>query len=223
MGLKPEDVRAILDEHDVYWGDRRHELMRYKSVYEMDFWENEGQDQETQIRIQTNDGYGYIESFQASLFAKNPAVVLKMGVRGKGDIEKAQSIINHFLVKSRNEIENASRMALIYPNAFLKMTVTDRESVYERVLPVGVPPWQIIVDRDSARWDTQRYVGHIYWMTVPEAKKRFGGKFDDIASEMTHFFDDLLPEEDTPGDHQNPHIPPTHRCSSTSRSLSSTT
>ena len=209
MSLKPEDVRAILDEHEVYWGDRRNELMRYKSVYEMDFWENEGEDQESQIRIQTNDGYGYIESFQASLFAKNPAVVLKMGVRGRGDIEKAQAIINHFLVKSRNEIENASRMALIYPNAFLKMTVTERESVYERVLPVGVPPWQVIVDRDSARWDTQRFVGHVYWMTVPEAKKRFGGKFDDIASEMTHFFDDLLPEEDTPGDHQNPHIPPT--------------
>ena len=209
MSLKPEDVQAILDEHEVYWGDRRHELMRYKSVYEMDFWENEGEDQESQIRIQTNDGYGYIESFQASLFAKNPAVVLKMGVRGKGDIEKAQAIINHFLVKSRNEIENASRMALIYPNAFLKMTVTERESVYERVLPVGVPPWQVIVDRDSARLDTQRFVGHVYWMTVPEAKKRFGGKFDDIASEMTHFFDDLLPEQDTPGDHQNPNIPPT--------------
>ena len=23
MSLKPEDVRAILDEHEVYWGDRR--------------------------------------------------------------------------------------------------------------------------------------------------------------------------------------------------------
>ncbi len=208
MSLKPQDIQAILDDHDAYWGDRRDELMRYKAVYEMDFWENEAGDNLSQIRIQTNDGYGYIESFQASLFAKNPAVVLKMGVRGKGDVEKAQSIINHFLVKSRNEIENASRMALIYPNSFLKMTVTERESVYERVLPVGVPPWQIIVDRDSSRWDTQRFVGHIYWMTVPEAKKRFGGKFDDIASNMTHFFDDLTPDEDSAGNHHEPHISP---------------
>lgn len=208
MSLKPQDIQAILDDHDAYWGDRRDELMRYKAVYEMDFWENEAGDNLSQIRIQTNDGYGYIESFQASLFAKNPAVVLKMGVRGKGDVEKAQSIINHFLVKSRNEIENASRMALIYPNSFLKMTVTERESVYERVLPVGVPPWQIIVDRDSSRWDTQRFVGHIYWMTVPEAKKRFGGKFDDIASDMTHFFDDLTPDEDSAGNHHEPHISP---------------
>jgi hypothetical protein len=194
--MKPNDLQAILEEHDAYWEHRRDELLRYKSVYEMDFWENEAQDQETQIRIQTNDGYGYIESFQASLFAKNPAVVVKKGVRGKGDIEKSQAIINSFLLKSRNEIENASRMALIYPNSFLKLTITDRESVYDRVLPVAVPPWQIIVDRDAARWDTQRFVGHCYYMTVPDAKKRFGNKFQDIGSVMHHFFDDYSPQED---------------------------
>ena len=194
--MKPNDLKAILAEHDGYWEGRRDELLRYKAVYEMDFWEHQSQSQESQIRIQTNDGYGYIESFQASLFAKNPAVVVKMGVRGKGNVEKTQAIINHFLLKSRNEIENASRMALIYPNSFLKLTVTEKESVYDRVLPVAVPPWQVIVDRDSARWDTQRFVGHIYWMTVPDAKKRFGGKFDDIADVMHHFFDDLAPDED---------------------------
>jgi hypothetical protein len=194
--MKPKDLQAILEEHDSYWEHRRDELLRYKSVYEMDFWENEAQDQETQIRIQTNDGYGYIESFQASLFAKNPAVVVKKGVRGKGDVEKSQAIINSFLLKSRNEIENASRMALIYPNSFLKLTITDRESVYDRVLPVAVPPWQIIVDRDAARWDTQRFVGHCYYMTVPDAKKRFGNKFQDIGSVMHHFFDDYSPQED---------------------------
>mgnify|MGYP003137325256 CR=1 FL=1 len=191
MSLKPEDLREILDTHEKFWGDRRDEMLRYKSVYEMDFWDEADQQLqlETQIRIQTNDGYGYIESFQASLFAKNPAVVVKSGVLGKGDTKKSQNIINHFLLNSRNEIENASRMALIYPMSFLKLTVTERENIYERVLPVAVPPWQIIVDRDAARWDTQRFVGHVYWMTVPEAKKRFGGKFDDIGSEIVGFFE----------------------------------
>ena len=208
MSLKPQDVQAILDDHNAYWGNLRDELMRFKAVYEMDFWDHESANGVSQIRIQTNDGYGYIESFQASLFAKNPAVVLKTGVRGRGDLPKAQAVINHFLIKSRNEIENASRMALIYPNSFLKMTVTDRESVYDRVLPVGVPPWQVIVDRDSSRWDTQRFVGHIYWMTVPDAKKKFGGKFDDIASNMTHFFDEMTPDEDSSGNLHDPHISP---------------
>ena len=189
--MKPEDLRVILDAHDNYWGDRRDEMLRYKSVYEMDFWDEADQELQvdTQIRIQTNDGYGYIESFQASLFAKNPAVSVNSGILGKGNADKSQSIINHFLLSSRNEIENASRMALIYPMSFLKLTVTERENIYERVLPVAVPPWQIIVDRDAARWDTQRFVGHCYYMTVQEAKKRFGVKFDDIGGELIGYFD----------------------------------
>ena len=31
--MKPEDLRVILDAHDNYWGDRREEMLRYKSVY----------------------------------------------------------------------------------------------------------------------------------------------------------------------------------------------
>ena len=80
-------------------------------------------------------------------------------------------------------------MALIYPMSFLKLTITDRENLYERVLPVAVPPWQVIVDRDANRWDRQRFVGHIYWMTVPDAKEKFGGKFDDIGAEIVGFFE----------------------------------
>jgi hypothetical protein len=198
MGMKPADLQTILDTHDKYWGDKRHQMLRYKSVYEMDFWDDIDLDAETQIRIQTNDGYGYIESFQASLFAKNPAVAVKSGVLGKGDPQKSQNIINHFLLTSRNEIENASRMALIYPMSFLKLTITERENLYERVLPVAVPPWQVIVDRDASRWDTQRFVGHIYWMTVPEAKKKFGGKFDDIGAEIVGYFDQTA-KDDTGG------------------------
>jgi len=206
--MKPEDLRVILDTHDKYWGDKRDELIRYKSVYEMDFWDTEKDSALNQIRIQTNDGYGYIESFQASLFAKNPSVVIKMGVKGKGDVEKSQAIINGFLHKSRNEIENSSRMALIYPMSFLKMTITDRESVYDRVLPVAVPPWQIIVDRNATRWDTQRFIGHIYWMTVAEAKKKFGGKFDDIGADMVTFFEEGIKDATGGAQPKNPQQSP---------------
>tara|TARA_R110002051_G_scaffold152207_1_gene224831 strand:- start:2048 stop:3709 length:1662 start_codon:yes stop_codon:yes gene_type:complete len=188
--MKPRDLQVILDAHELYWGNKRDALVRYKAVYEMDFWDTEKDAGLSQIRIQTSDGYGYIESFQASLFAKNPAVAVKNGVLGKGDAKKSQSIINHFLLNSRNEIENASRMALIYPMSFLKLTVTDRENLYERVLPVAVPPWQVIVDRDATRWDTQRFVGHVYYMTVAEAKDKFGGKFDDIGGELVSFFEE---------------------------------
>ena len=189
--MTPADLQRILEDHETYWGDRRQELLRYKAAYEMDFWdESPLNGDSTQIRIQTNDGYGYIESFQASLFAKNPAVVVKLGVMGKGDKKKSEEIINAFLLQSRSEIENASRMALIYPNSFLKLTPTKRDSIYERVVPVAVPPWQIIVDTDASRWDLQRYVGHVYWMTVPEAEDKFGGNFAEIGERMKDFFDE---------------------------------
>ena len=136
--MKPEDLKQILDTHDQHWEDQRGELLRYKAVYETNFWDEESADK-TQIRIQTNDGYGYIEGYQASLFAKNPSVVLKPGVKAKGDSRKAEQVINHFLNKSRKQIEAASRMALIYPNSFIKLVPSESEDVYDKVIPCAVP------------------------------------------------------------------------------------
>lgn len=84
--MKPEDLKYILDQHDEYWEGQRKELLRFKAVYEMNFWEEETDDN-TQMRIQTNDGYGYIEGYQASLFAKNPAIIMKHGVSAKGNVK----------------------------------------------------------------------------------------------------------------------------------------
>jgi hypothetical protein len=193
--MKPKDLQIIVDDHERFWENQRQNLVRYKSVYEMDFWEGEKNDS-TQIRVQTNDGYGYIEGYQASLFAKNPSVVIKPGVRGMGHPKKAQGIANSFLQKSRTEIENASRMALIYPNAFVKMVPEDRDDVYERVTPVAVPPWEIIVDRDATRWDQQRYVGSMYWLPVSKAKERFGRSFSKEGVPQKGYFDEETPVDD---------------------------
>ena len=188
--MKPEDLKQIIDAHDQHWEDQRQELLRYKAVYETNFWDEESADK-TQIRIQTNDGYGYIEGYQASLFAKNPSVVLKPGVKAKGDSRKAEQVINHFLNKSRREIESASRMALIYPNSFVKLVPSESDDVYDKVIPCAVPPWEIIVDRDAVRWDLQRFVGHIYWMNVPKARERFGqgNRLSELGGDIEDYFD----------------------------------
>lgn len=201
--MKPEDLRYILDQHDEYWEDQRKELIRFKAVYEMNFWEEESADK-TQIRVQTNDGYGYIEGYQASLFAKNPAVIVKTGVAGRGDSKKAENVANHFLVYARKEIEAASRMALIYPNSFIKLVPREAEEMYDKVIPCAVPPWEIIVDRDAVRWDLQRYVGHIYWLSLPKAAERFKNRksFADVAGEMEGYFDE---DKDSQENHEHEH------------------
>jgi hypothetical protein len=187
--MKPKELKAILTAHENYWEDQKKQLLRYKAVYEMDFWDEELVF-DNQIRIQTNDGYGYVESFQASLFAKNPAVALKSGVQGKGNPEKSTKIVNNFLFQARTEMENSSRMAIIYPMSFIKLVPTDNEDLFDKILPVAVSPWEIIVDRDASRWDQQRFVGHIYWETVEEAQKRFKTSFKSLGEPIKHFFDD---------------------------------
>lgn len=202
--MKPEDLKYILDQHDEYWEGQRKELLRFKAVYEMNFWEEETDDN-TQMRIQTNDGYGYIEGYQASLFAKNPAIIMKHGVSAKGNVKKAENVANHFLSYARKEIESASRMALIYPNSFIKLVPQDSKEIYEKIIPCAVPPWEIIVDRDAVRWELQRYVGHIYWLNLPKAIERFQSKqsFEEVAGQMENYFDESkVSQENHEKDHK---------------------
>ena len=179
--MKANKIAEIYSAHKEYWEHHRQELQRYKSAYECEFWDNRGANfllhGEQMLNIQTSDAYGYIESFIASLFAKNPSVVLKKGLRNQGNHEKAQAIANDFLIRARQEIENAARMSLIYPMAFFKLVPNDDEGeLYDKIYPIAVPCWDIIVDRNASRWDKSKFVGHRYFLTVDEARAKFGNK-----------------------------------------------
>jgi len=190
--MKDYDIEYLLDTHNEFWDKQRSELERYKNVYECRFWEDSPYSQmyggnNTQMAIQTSEGYGYIESFIASLFAKNPAVVLKKGLKNKGDSFKSQEVANNFLLKCRQEIENAARLALIYPMAFMKLVPQPDGDIYNRVVPVSVSPWDVILDRDAPRFDKQRFIGHKYQMPMDEAKIKFGAK-KFIAENKDYYF-----------------------------------
>lgn len=173
-----ERIKNIIGLHDNYWEAQRDDLRRWKSVYECNFWEKDQNELngQTMITIETAEGYTYVESFQASLFAKNPAVVIQEGMKKEGDAEKSEIVVNDFLLKTRKEVENCSRLALIYPNAFVKFVPTGSEDIFDMVTSVPVVPWEIIVDKDAPRWSEQNYVGHSYWITVEKATELFGAK-----------------------------------------------
>ena len=185
--IKPRHVRHICEAHDNYWEDKRHEMYRYKSVYETDFWDKERMDYDSSILIQTSDGYGYIEGYIASLFSRNPGVVVKSGPRGLGDPKKAQALANNFLVKYRSCLEDVSRLALIYPMAFIKMYPKNHPDVYQRIGMTSVVPWQIILDRDAKHYEDQRFIGHKYYLTLPEAIQNFGNKQYEPIKKMDYF------------------------------------
>ncbi len=186
-------LAGVVAAHKRYWDDERRDMYKYKRAYECKFWDN--MNDPSQIAVQTSDAYGYIESYISSLFTKNPGVVVKNGLKGTGDTKKAQALANDFLARQRTPIEDASRLALIYPNAFVKMFPKEDPNLYNRVDLTPVSPWNVIVDRDALRWEDSRYVGHVYYMSLPQAVARFGNKkFNGVEYEQ--YFSNYLDLEE---------------------------
>jgi len=167
-------VRTLLAEHNHLWDNKRAEMERFKSAYMNDFYKDKNRT--NQIQVETSDGYAYIEGFIASLFSKAPAVEVGADSQGKGDKNLAKAIANRFLFTQRTQLELNSRMALIYPQSFVKMYPKDAKNILDRVGIKALSPWDVIVDRDSSSWDEQRFVGHIYFETVSAMNKKFGRK-----------------------------------------------
>ena len=184
--MTPDILQQILKVHNDFWDHQRNDLYRYKQAYETKFWDKASEAQQS-VYVQTSDAYGYIESYIASLFARNPGVVVKNGIRGRGDARIAQHLANDFLAFQRKEIENASRLALIYPMAFIKMMPTRKEDIMRKIDTCAIPCWEVILDRDARRYEDQRYIGHHYYMTLVEARHKFGNKKYDPVKKEEYF------------------------------------
>ena len=169
-------IKTVLDEHNHFWDGQRAEMKRYRDVYENRFWQSEYMD-DTMIRVETSDCFSYVEGFIASLFSRNPAVVIaKDASIIDGNAKMAQAVVNRFLFDKREQLEIASRLALIYPSSFLKLSPTDSTDMLEKVSIRAIPCWEIIVDMDSSSWEEQRYIAHTYYLSMPEVREKFGAK-----------------------------------------------
>jgi hypothetical protein len=169
-------IKQIVSQHNNYWDAMAPDIKRWRAAYLNKFWDESNLKTNDMVLIQVAQGYAHIEQYQASLFAKNPAVDVEPGLRAKGDNSKAEIVVNEFLLNCRNVLENASRMGLIYPNSFMKLIPQDTDSLYDKIALIALPPWEVIIDTEALRWDDQHYTGHIYWMTEGEAKVKFGSK-----------------------------------------------
>jgi len=169
-------LRMVLTDHRDFWESQMGELKRYKNAYENKFLEGETH-ADQMIRVETADCFSYVEGFIAALFSKAPAVVIGAdAANAAGDPDLAQAAANRWLFAQREQLEIASRLALIYPNSFLKLSPVDSEEMLEKVSIRAVPAWEVVVDRDASGWDKQRFCGHHYFLTIPEAREKFGAK-----------------------------------------------
>ncbi len=194
-------IQICYGEHKEFWREKAGELKRYKDAYETKFWESESYDS-TMIRIETSDAFGYIEGFIASLFTKTPSVIVGDDIAATGgDAKLAQATANRFLYTQREQLEIASRLALIYEFSGLKLCPQDSNEMLDKVNIEAIPCWEIMVDRDPSDEKTSRVIGHNYFITLPEARKMFGNKkftpvpkqdYFDSYSDRSNLYDDSL-------------------------------
>ncbi len=173
---KVDFVQIVYSEHKDYWMQKAGELKRYKDAYETKFWQSEDYDN-TMIRIETSDAFAYIEGFIASLFTRTPAVVVGHDIAATGgDAKMAQAASNRFLYNQREQLEIASRLALIYEYSALKLCPEKSDEMLDKVSIEALPCWEVIVDRDACSEQDSRFIGHNYYMTMVEAKQKWGNK-----------------------------------------------
>ena len=177
--LKPEDVQSIVENHTTYWDQKRDEMRQLRSLYMTRFWSNDSYHTlDGILRTEVPRAYAVVESYLGSLYSKNPTVFVQPDVRARGNPEVAQATANQYLLTIREQIEDATRLALIYPCSFMKLGVVKSVDPLKRISTAALPPWEVVVDSTACSWDQQRWVGHVYLMPLTEAEIRYGKSED---------------------------------------------
>tara|TARA_R110002012_G_scaffold94386_4_gene228598 strand:- start:1956 stop:3641 length:1686 start_codon:yes stop_codon:yes gene_type:complete len=180
--LTPEHAQEIVAAHDDYWNDKRPRMRELRSMYFTRFWSDREYDANDGIlRTEVPKAYAVVESYLGSLYARNPAVFVQPDLRDRGNPEVAAATANQYLLNVRNVVEDATRLALIYPCAFVKLAPVESVDPLKRVASSALEPWQVIVDDTSGSWEHQRYVGHSYLLPLDEAAARFDKAPEDFT------------------------------------------
>ena len=174
MMLTPLEVRTILEVHERYWDAVRDDMRLYKRLYMTKFWDPmHARYASGVLRTQVSKAYNTVESYIGSLYAKNPAVKVEPDLRDRGNPEVAEAVANQYLLGVREQLEDATRLALIYPCSFLKLAPVENIDPLKRVACAALPPWEVIVDASASSWGQQRWVGHVSLMPIVEAEARY--------------------------------------------------
>jgi hypothetical protein len=200
--MKPQDIQRILAQHDAYWDDQRAELRELKSFYMTRFWKERLAvpygDRSAVLRTELPKAYAVVESYLGSLYAKNPAVIVGADIRGRGNPEVSQATANRYLLTCREQLEDATRLALCFPCAFLKLAPVANVDPLKRVSTAAVPPWEVITDSTASSWESQRYVGHVYLMPLDEAAQRYNRRKDGFSARAYTSWIDQTSKETNP-------------------------
>lgn len=176
--LTPQRIAEIVAAHDAYFDGQRPKLRDYRRLYMTRWWDDSLNRGATTSQVPR--AYKVVESFVGSLYAKNPAVRVEPDLRARGNAEVAQATANQYLLTVREQLEDSTRLALIYPCSFVKLAPVKSVDPLKRISCSALPPWEVIVDASASSWDQQRHLGHTYLMPLDEAVSRYGSPAEDF-------------------------------------------
>ena len=207
-------VTIAYEDHISYWNKQKNTCTLYRDAFHVEFFKNRKDNYfpEFYLLIETADTYASIESYMSALFPKSPAIELDNPSVSDADKEAIKVIVDNFLYDKSEEIQDACRLGLVYPGGFIKCIPRESEDPFARVDVTPIEPWNIIVDKSAKKWEDQRYCGHIYYLSVQDARSKFGNKeycpvpyqnyFDDNIPSQTTFYKGLSVDDNLPEDYQ---------------------
>lgn len=179
-------IRQVLGEHKDLWTNRLGDMKRLRRAYMTRFFEDLIPD-ESSLRVETSDGYTFVEAYIASLFEKSPSIEADSMQASQDDVEIAKACVNSWMADNRKALENGSRLALIYPMAFFKISPRESTDPLNRVAIRALEPWNVILDRDADLWEEQRFVAHHYYLPLNDATNLYGSKKWNAVSKPDYF------------------------------------
>lgn len=194
--LDAADLQQIVSAHDTRVADWRTRVQAWRHAYQVQTL-TQNVESKTWVGtqagvVETPDAFADVESYVASLFVKAPAVQSSPSVDGRGNHDAATKLVNAWLPHTADELKMAMRWALIDGCAAMKLSWSPAPMPKKKAGQPAPEPYpfdpvhgvdcvplawdELLVDLDAKRWQDQRWVGHVYDMSLAEAKQEFGGK-----------------------------------------------
>ena len=176
--MDPKDIRLIVSSHTNYWSNEKNTMSKYTDAYKGQMFRKQSNEFNfgDAVILNTSDCYAFVESYIASLFSKAPAVSVGPDATAKGSPEIVQTLVNRFLYDEFTTLENGIRYALLYPCSFFKLGICEKDMAVDSIEIRSVKPWDIIVDMEANKWNSQRFVGHRYYLPLDDAKEKWSAK-----------------------------------------------
>lgn len=208
--------RSIIQTHDSFWQDQKEILQSFNEAYSSQFYSKTKhqakQDVLSEWRIETPHAFNALEQYVTQLFMVAPAVEVSPDPALQKDVSAVETLVNRWLHTKRAILEDATRLALLNPQAYLKLWVDESKfnpdhpiSILEAIRVSALKPWEIILDHEAESWESLRYIGHTYQTTLATIKKQYNIRGWSTNDKEFFFSDD---KEDFAGLQSNGIQPP---------------